>query len=669
MWSKKQILILLFNLFFVCNLGYSVSNFRFEKVSAGEDHSMVLMEDKTLWSCGSNVLWQLGLGNDVSYTYALKQVKGENGGGFLQNVVSFDAGWKHSLAADVNGFIYAWGTDDYGQIGNGIYEGDKQFPDKVHGVGNVDYLTDIVYVSAGRSGIHSLAVDSNGYVYAWGGNNHGQCGNGDINVLVINTPVLVLDDDPYTSGVYLGDITHIIQADAGVYHSIALDVNGFVWHWGAGSSHESYPEKVKKLGDSYLTNIIQISCCGFTGGYNYSAAVDSSGNVWEWDHSDSAYKVPGEEMGTTYLENIVEVRAGGEYLLARTSSGRVLQWPFGESPVYVTDGEMNTSSGYLEGIVSIDSGYYDDKFAVCNNGFGWAWGEDNSSGQFGVGNKYTHPEPTRMLCPCVQPVSEIIYVDKSATGGNKDGTNWENAYTDLQKSLGSAIADCGSRIWVAKGTYNPTEDLSKTEVSFELINGVDLLGHFAGFETNPEQRDFANSSNETILDGLLGQEVYEAVQNVVRAEGISDSVINGFTIKGCYNEFLGTGAVYLDDSNISILNCIIKDNNSNGIYSSDSNLIVTDSILKNNKYSGLKFSTEYPKQRTLILKNSIIRNNLGNGVEMYGYCPATIINNWIYDNSGNGISIFSEFAAIIRNNTICGNSYGIARGWGEDRKY
>ena len=79
MWSKNQVLILLFILFFVCNLGYSASNFRFEKVSAGEDHSMVLMEDKTLWSCGSNELKQLGLGNSVPYTYALKQVKGENG--------------------------------------------------------------------------------------------------------------------------------------------------------------------------------------------------------------------------------------------------------------------------------------------------------------------------------------------------------------------------------------------------------------------------------------------------------------------------------------------------------------------------------------------------------------------------------------------------------------
>jgi len=42
-----------------------------------------------------------------------------------------------------------------------------------------DYLARIIAISAGRSGEHSLAVDEpNGYVYAWGRNREGQCGNG-----------------------------------------------------------------------------------------------------------------------------------------------------------------------------------------------------------------------------------------------------------------------------------------------------------------------------------------------------------------------------------------------------------------------------------------------------------------------------------------------------------
>jgi len=97
---------------------------KLKDVSGGEAHTLALMEDNTLWACGSNGDKQLGLGS-VTGTLTLEQVKGENGVGFLQNIVTFDAGWFHSLAADENGMIWAWGTDNAGQLGNGSNEEDS----------------------------------------------------------------------------------------------------------------------------------------------------------------------------------------------------------------------------------------------------------------------------------------------------------------------------------------------------------------------------------------------------------------------------------------------------------------------------------------------------------------------------------------------------------------
>jgi len=70
----------------------------------------------------------------------------------------------------------------------------------------------------------------------------------------------------------------------------------------------------------------------------------------------------------------------------------------------------------------------------------------------------------------------VIYVDIDATGNN-DGTSWSNAFTDLQDALDKAFD--GDEIWVAEGTYKPT-DTDDSNVSFELGEGVTLYGGFDG---------------------------------------------------------------------------------------------------------------------------------------------------------------------------------------------
>jgi alpha-tubulin suppressor-like RCC1 family protein len=76
------------------------------------------MDNDTLWACGGSSInhKQLGLGSSVPDVCSLKQVKGENGVGFLKNIVTYDAGWVHSLALDINSFIWAWGNNYYGRL-------------------------------------------------------------------------------------------------------------------------------------------------------------------------------------------------------------------------------------------------------------------------------------------------------------------------------------------------------------------------------------------------------------------------------------------------------------------------------------------------------------------------------------------------------------------------
>jgi len=123
MLSKKHLLIISFCLLFITNISSAVMCHRLKSVSAGESHTLALADDKSLWACGGDDYYeygyQLGLGSGVTQSLTLKQVKGELGVGFLRNIVSFDAGWFHSLAADANGKLWSRGTDNFGQLGNG----------------------------------------------------------------------------------------------------------------------------------------------------------------------------------------------------------------------------------------------------------------------------------------------------------------------------------------------------------------------------------------------------------------------------------------------------------------------------------------------------------------------------------------------------------------------
>jgi alpha-tubulin suppressor-like RCC1 family protein len=458
---------------------------KIKSVSCGEYHALALMEDGSLWSCGDNSLMQLGVGKSTGYdALRLERVLGLNGGGFLKKVACFDAGWKHSLAADVNGVLLSWGTDTEGQLGNGNGNNNpSSYPIKVCDIDGVGYLSDarqIVAVSAGRSGTHSLVVDSNGYIYAFGNNQSGQCGDGT-NAGPKQLPVRVVDNDPNTSNKYLGDITRIISVSAGEYHSIALDANGHIWEW--GQNNGSYYPKIVKVSTVPLSNIIAISSL------TYSMALDNNGNVWEWNSTSLGHptptKVAGGGMGTTYLQNIVAIAAGA-LSVAVDCNGNVWTWSgVGGSPIHVIAGEMQTASGYLENICQVDSGYGSFQIAVTNDGYGYSWGT-NGDGRLGVGDIANRTKPAKMKCPEEKPghMTKIFTIEGFDPNCITPYNEIENNYLTYTISYGNPVTNPADPNYI--GTIHDVNitDLLPSEVDFDsATNGAtyDPCSHSVSF--------------------------------------------------------------------------------------------------------------------------------------------------------------------------------------------
>ncbi len=85
----------------------------------------------------------------------------------------------------------------------------------------------------------------------------------------------------------------------------------------------------------------------------------------------------------------------------------------------------------------------------------------------------------------------------AGSGCARKGTSWLAAFEDLQCALD--VAQAGDEIWVAGGLYRPgTNRLS----GYYLVDGVSLLGGFAGSETSPNQRPAFDPANPlTMLSG------------------------------------------------------------------------------------------------------------------------------------------------------------------------
>ncbi|HEX7294988.1 MAG TPA: chitobiase/beta-hexosaminidase C-terminal domain-containing protein, partial [Pyrinomonadaceae bacterium] len=176
-------------------------------ISAGFGWSLALKGDGTVWAFGGNPNGALGQPISTSFSSTPLQVPG------LSNVRAVAAGGIHSMALKQDGTVWTWGENSQGQLGSG--EGNGSFPVPRQVVG----LTNVIAIAAGYR--HSLALKSDGSVWAWGNNVSGQLGDGT--TVNSNVPVLV------------ANLTATAVTGGGT-HSGALLPNGTVRMWGSNAN-------------------------------------------------------------------------------------------------------------------------------------------------------------------------------------------------------------------------------------------------------------------------------------------------------------------------------------------------------------------------------------------------------------------------------------------------
>jgi alpha-tubulin suppressor-like RCC1 family protein len=281
--------------------------------AAGAGHSLALKDDGTVWAWGLNSHGQLGDG-----TVAERHTPVQVGTPPLHNVAAIAGGENWSLALKSDGTLWAWGENAIGQLGDGTTI-ERLTPVQV----GMPPLSHVTAIAAGQG--HNLALKDDGTVWAWGLNLVGQLGDGT--TIERLTPVQV--GVPPLSGV--------TAVAGGNNHSLALKSDGTVWTWGWNINGQ--------LGDGTTTDrntpaVVPIQSVSgvkaLAAGQNYSVALKDDGTVWTWGQNLVGQLGDGTtierhtpvQVGMPHLSDVIAIAAhsGGGHNLALRSSGIVQAW-------------------------------------------------------------------------------------------------------------------------------------------------------------------------------------------------------------------------------------------------------------------------------------------------------------------------------------------------------
>src|SRR5471032_1466376 len=173
-------------------------------VAAGEEHTVALRADGTLWAWGDNSSGQVGNGSLVDL-HAPLQI-----GTSTWRAVA--AGTLHSVAILADGALFAWGSNGNGQVGNGLST-NATAPTQISKTNPSNWTA----ISAGAA--YTVGVRTDGTLWAWGSNSDGQLGDGF--GLDTNTPNQI------------GTVTNWSSAlSAGLFHAFGIRSDGTLWGWG-----------------------------------------------------------------------------------------------------------------------------------------------------------------------------------------------------------------------------------------------------------------------------------------------------------------------------------------------------------------------------------------------------------------------------------------------------
>ncbi len=327
----------------------------FRMVAAGDYHTLAIKMDGSLWGWGKNQYGQVGNRTTIDAQAPVR--------------VGVDADWafvaggaSHSIGIRSNGTLWAWGMNSSGQLGDGTTS---------QSLVPIQVGTNTNWTTAAAGGSHSAGVQADGSLWTWGSDGQGQLGNGS--APGTNMPGRVGAEFTWR------------QVAAGDQHTLAVKTNGTLWGWGDNMSRQLG----LMPGSTYSYTLPELIESGkrwtsVSAGFRGSSGIRDDGGWYAWGLFASVIPSRVGSTGQTWVAT--SCHYGG--CVAVNNNGTV--WGFGgalpdmglapSKPAQLLDGSnwLAVCSGFEHG------------GAVAQDGALWMWGSGRN-GQRGVPSEGCRP--------------------------------------------------------------------------------------------------------------------------------------------------------------------------------------------------------------------------------------------------------------------------------------
>lgn len=266
----------------------SLSNRGIRQIACGDCHCIAITAEGELFSWGRNQNGQLGIGTteDALVPTEITALKGTP-------MAMVAAGAEHTAAVSQDGGLYGWGWGRYGNLGLGD-RADRHVPEKVTSVEGEK----MAKVACGWR--HTITVNEAGKLFTFGWSKYGQLGHGDNRDHLTPSPVASMAEKT------------ILQVSGGWRHSVALDSEGtvFAWGWnkfgqvGNGTNEDqNAPQRVTTISEK----VTQVSC-----GWRHTVCLTEGSNVYAWGRATSGQLGVGDTEDRNTPTLVVAISKDGD---------------------------------------------------------------------------------------------------------------------------------------------------------------------------------------------------------------------------------------------------------------------------------------------------------------------------------------------------------------------
>ncbi len=348
------------------------------KIACGASHSVVLRADGSVGWLGFYNTHNPSVEeqNPHDPSYQLKILSS------LGNIIQVASGDQHTVALRSDGTVWAYGMGNKGQLGNSKFES-SMMPVQVA------EITGAKAVAAG--GDSSLAIISDDSVVTWGSNNFGQLGDGT--TMDRSVPVAI------------SKLTQVTAAAMGKDHALLIrKEDGTVWIWGDNKDEQLVGNKTPILSvPQQVPGLSHVKAVAAGEGFSLALLENKSVVAWGVNHFGQLglgdTPLHSTPTAIPHLTDVEQIAAGSSHVIARLKNGTLKAWGSNDLG-QVGDGTFTNQLSpvavkELTSITDISAGK-SHSFAVRGDHTAWSWG-NNANEQLGVSATRQHRSAIRLV--------------------------------------------------------------------------------------------------------------------------------------------------------------------------------------------------------------------------------------------------------------------------------